>query len=446
MSISLLLTIAVIGILLLLVLIIKFKVQPFIALLLVSLFVALATDIPVDKIWSIMTAGMGGLLGHVALIIGLGAMLGKLIEHSGGTYSLAQYFTNKLGKKRTIVALSIAAFFLGIPVFFEVGFIVIIPIIYGFAKINNLSPVKFGLPVSGAMLTVHVVLSPHPGPVAAIGNLNADIGLQAMIALIISIIVACLGVYYSKYLNRKEYKIDDEIRNEMMNTKQADNTKSAPHAYTIVALIVTPILLIMVGSMGSYLVDNVVLRNYLSLIGAPGIALLFAIFLACFFIGRQQKWSIKQCSDLMEHSLPSIATIIFVIGGGGIFGKVLIESGIGKSLADALYMIHLPLIPAAFLISLALRASQGSATVAIITTSSLLAESTAGLSQIQIVLITISTCFGGLGLSHVNDAGFWVVTKYLGLSVSDGLKTWTVLTTLLGVTGFICTWLLWFIV
>ncbi|OCG03986.1 GntP family transporter [Gilliamella sp. wkB112] len=446
MSISILLTIAVIGILLLLVLIIKFKVQPFIALLLVSLFVALATGIPANKIWSIITSGMGGLLGHVALIIGLGAMLGKLIEHSGGTYSLAQYFTNKLGKKRTIAALTIAAFILGIPVFFEVGFIVVIPIIYGFAKINNLSPVKFGLPVSGAMLTVHVVLSPHPGPVAAISNLKADMGLQTMIALTIAITVAVVGVYYAKFLNRKDYKIDEEILNEMSNTKHADNLKSAPHAYTIVALIVAPILLIMMGTVSNYLMGDTELSRYLGLIGAPGIALLIAIFLACYFIGRQQKWSIKKCSEIMDHSLPGIATIIFVIGGGGIFGKVLIESGIGKSLADALYIINLPLIPAAFLMSLALRASQGSATVAIITTSSLLAESTAELSQVKIALITISTCFGGLGLSHVNDAGFWVVTKYLGLSVSDGLKTWTVLTTVLGLTGFLLTWLVWYFV
>lgn len=444
MSIGFLLTIALISIIFLLILIIKLKVNPFISLMLASLFVALATGIPVNKIWGIMTSGMGGLLGHVALIIGLGAMLGKLIEKSGGTESLAQYFTNKLGKKRTIAALTIATFILGIPVFFEVGFIIVIPIIYGFAKINNLSPVKFGLPVSGAMLTVHVVLSPHPGPVAAIQNFKADMGLQSIIALVIAILVAIVAVYTSKYLNKTEYPIAQEVIDEMKSIEHESEVKGIPNPGLITALIVTPIALIMIGTFSSYaLGPDSILGNYLGLIGAPGIALLIAIGLTCFFIGRQQKWSISHCSELMEGSLPNLAVMIFVIGGGGIFGKVLLESGVGRSLADALYMINLPLIPAAFIISLALRASQGSATVAIVTTSSLLAEMTIGLSPLQLALVTTATCFGSLGLSHVNDAGFWVVTKYLGLSVSDGLKTWTVLTTILGVTGFLLTWLLW---
>lgn len=177
MSTITLLCIALAGVIMLLLLVIKAKVQPFVALLLVSLLVALAAGIPAGEVGKVMIAGMGGVLGSVTIIIGLGAMLGRMIEHSGGAESLANYFSRKLGDKRTIAALTLAAFFLGIPVFFDVGFIILAPIIYGFAKVAKISPLKFGLPVAGIMLTVHVAVPPHPGPVAAAGLLHADIGL-----------------------------------------------------------------------------------------------------------------------------------------------------------------------------------------------------------------------------------------------------------------------------
>ena len=169
MSTITLLCIALAGVIMLLLLVIKAKVQPFVALLLVSLLVALAAGIPAGEVGKVMIAGMGCVLGSVTIIIGLGAMLGRMIEHSGGAESLANYFSRKLGDKRTIAALTLAAFFLGIPVFFDVGFIILAPIIYGFAKVAKISPLKFGLPVAGIMLTVHVAVPPHPGPVAAAG-------------------------------------------------------------------------------------------------------------------------------------------------------------------------------------------------------------------------------------------------------------------------------------
>jgi len=159
-------------------------------------------------------------------------------------------------------------------------------------------------------------------------------------------------------------------------------------------------------------------------------------------LGLRRGWSKEKLSELLDRAIPSSAGVILVAGAGGAFGKVLVESGVGKALALSLETIHLPLIPAAFILSLALRASQGSATVAILTTSGLLTQAVTGLSDTQLVLVTLSACFGGLGLSHVNDAGFWVVTRYLGLSVADGLRTWTVLTTAMGLTGFALVWML----
>jgi GntP family gluconate:H+ symporter len=456
MSPTMLLIIAILGVVLLLLMVIKAKVQPFVALLVVSLLVALASGIPTGEVMKVMTAGMGGVLGSVTIIIGLGAMLGRMIEHSGGAESLAQRFSKALGPKRTIAALTSAAFVLGIPVFFDVGFIILAPIIYGFAKVAKVSPLKFGLPMAGVMLTVHVALPPHPGPVAAAGLLNADIGWLTIIGLVICIPVGIIGYFAAKYLNRKAYPLSIEVLEQLQlaspepapeDRAPLSDRINPPSAGLITALIVIPIAIIMLGTVSATLLPaGSAIRDALSLIGSPGVALMIALVLAFYFLAIRRGWSLQHTSDVMGGALPTAAVVIMVTGAGGVFGKVLVESGVGKALADVLTTIGLPLIPAAFIISLALRASQGSATVAILTTGGLLSEAVVGLNSMQLVLVTLATCFGGLGLSHVNDSGFWIVTKYLGLSVADGLKTWTVLTTLLGLSGFAFTWLLWLVV
>ncbi|CAI1584509.1 GntP family transporter [Serratia liquefaciens] len=453
MSTSMLLMIAVLGVVLLLLMVIKAKIQPFVALLVVSLLVALASGIPTGEVMKVMTAGMGGVLGSVTIIIGLGAMLGRMIEHSGGAESLAQRFSKALGPKHTVAALTIAAFILGIPVFFDVGFIILAPIIYGFAKVAKVSPLKFGLPMAGVMLTVHVALPPHPGPVAAAGLLNADIGWLTIIGLAICIPVGVIGYFTAKHLNRKTYPLSIEVLEQLQlaapepapeGKAPLSDRINPPGAGLVAALIVIPIAIIMLGTVSATLLEpGSALRDTLSLLGSPAVALMIALLLAFYFLAIRRGWSLQHTSDVMGGALPTAAVVILVTGAGGVFGKVLVESGVGKALADVLTTIGLPLIPAAFIISLALRASQGSATVAILTTGGLLSEAVSGLNQLQLVLVTLATCFGGLGLSHVNDSGFWLVTKYLGLSVADGLKTWTVLTTILGLSGFLFTWLLW---
>ncbi|RJL52972.1 GntP family transporter [Pectobacterium carotovorum] len=451
MATSLLLCIAIAGVLLLLLMVIKFKIQPFVALLVVSLLVALATGIPTEEIMKVMSSGMGGVLGSITMIIGLGAMLGRMIEVSGGAESLAKKFTQTLGKKRVIAALTMAAFILGIPVFFDVGFIILAPIIYGFAKVAKVSPLKFGLPIAGVMLTVHVALPPHPGPVAAASLLKADVGWLTILGLAISIPVGIIGFWVAKYINRRQFALSVDVLEQLQLAKTEEKNevtphKNAPSASLVTALIVIPIAIIMLGTVAATLFPaGHPLRNITTLVGSPAVALLIALALAFYFIAMRRGWSLEKTGNIMGDAMPAAAVVIMVTGAGGVFGKVLVESGVGKALADTLTSIHLPLVPAAFLLSLALRASQGSATVAILTTCGLLSEAVSGLNQMQLVLVTLSACFGGLGLSHVNDSGFWIVTKYLGLSVADGLRTWTVLTTILGLAGFLFTWALWLV-
>ena len=454
MSTITLLCIALAGVIMLLLLVIKAKVQPFVALLLVSLLVALAAGIPAGEVGKVMIAGMGGVLGSVTIIIGLGAMLGRMIEHSGGAESLANYFSRKLGDKRTIAALTLAAFFLGIPVFFDVGFIILAPIIYGFAKVAKISPLKFGLPVAGIMLTVHVAVPPHPGPVAAAGLLHADIGWLTIIGIAISIPVGIVGYFAAKIINKRQYAMSVEVLEQMQlapaseegATKLSDKI-NPPGVALVTSLIVIPIAIIMAGTVSATLMPpSHPLLGTLQLIGSPMVALMIALVLAFWLLALRRGWSLQHTSDIMGSALPTAAVVILVTGAGGVVGKVLGESGVGKALANMLQMIDLPLLPAAFIISLALRASQGSATVAILTTGGLLSEAVMGLNPIQCVLVTLAACFGGLGASHINDSGFWIVTKYLGLSVADGLKTWTVLTTILGFTGFLITWCVWLVI
>lgn len=451
MTTALLLAIATASIVILLLLVIKAKVHPFVALLIVSLLVAIATGIPAEKIMETIISGMGGLLGHITIIIVLGAMLGTIIEASGGAESLAQRFSKALGLKRTVAALTMAAFILGIPVFFEVGFIIVIPLIYGFTKVARVSPLKFGLPMAGVMLTVHVALPTHPGAAAAAAILHTDMGWLMLLGILISVPVGILGYYVARVMNRRQYHLSVEVLEQLQMAKpegaSKKNEPAPPGALTISGLIVVPIVLIVLGTLShSLLAPDSLLGKVMTVIGTPPVALLIALGLAAWLLGIRRGWSKDKLEDLTGRAIPGSASVILVAGAGGAFGKVLVESGVGKALALALETLHLPLIPAAFILSLALRASQGSATVAILTTSGLLTQAVGGIDDVHRVLVTLAICFGGLGLSHVNDAGFWVVTRYLGLSVADGLKTWTVLTTLMGLCGFALTWALWWVI
>ncbi|MDU7360342.1 MAG: GntP family transporter [Propionibacteriaceae bacterium] len=441
MSAASLLGIAIGAIALLLLLVIQVKMSAFVAMLLVSFGTALAAGIPIADVIPTMTEGMGKTLSSVMIVVGLGAMLGRLIEAAGGADALAERFSRVLGPKRVVAAVTAAAFVLGIPVFFDVGFIILAPIVFGFSRMAKINPVRIGLPVAGAMLTVHVALPPHPGPVAATGITGADPGLQLLIGLPITAVTVIVGYFASKRIDPERVTL---LESPATNSVRAHDAGRKPlGAGVVVALILLPIIQIMVGTVGSMtLEEDSFAQRVVSMVGASPLALLTAVLVAYLVVGHQQGWSLDKRGGVLDSALPDVAVIVFVTGAGGVFANVLVTSGIGKAFSDVLIGIHMPIILAGFLISLALRASQGSATVAILTAAGLLAQpiADAGYSNLQMTLVTLAICFGGLGLSHINDSGFWIVTKYMGLSVKDGLKTWTVLSTVFGLTGFLLTW------
>ena len=484
------------GIALLLVLVIRFKVQAFAALLVTALVVGLVAGLPLATIPAegdapeqlgvvpAIIAGMGGTLGSVAILVALGAMIGKIIELSGGAESLAGRFAHLLGPRRVAGALTAAAGVLAIPVFFDVGFIILVPIIYGFCKATGVSPVRYGLPVAGLMLAVHVAVPPHPGVVGGAAVLGADVGWLTVLGLAICVPVGVVAHLLSRRINRADMEMLPATREQFEafgsggtttaavggsttaggTTAVAERTTTggteastgglapgerAPGAGTVLTIVLVPLLLIMLGTVGAtVLPEGSTVRDVAGLVGAPVVALLVALALAAFLLGVRRGWSAERLGEVMESSLPPAAVVILVTGAGGAFARVLTESGVGTSLSDLLTSLGLPLLVAAYLVSLTLRAAQGSATVAIITSGGLVAGAVAeaGLGVAHTALLTLAICFGALGLSHVNDSGFWVVTRYLGMSVADGLRRWTVLTTVLSLVGFGVVALLWAVV
>ncbi|SIS01220.1 GntP family transporter [Microbacterium sp. RURRCA19A] len=448
-----LLGIAAAGIALLLVLIILFKVHAFVALLITSVAVAISAQIPAGDVFTLVANGVGSTMGKVLIIIALGAILGRLIEVSGGVQHLAERFTDRLGPRRVAVALTIVAFVVAIPVFFEVGVIVLVPILYAFSKIAGVKPIVFGLPMFGLMLAVHVAVPPHPGIVAGAGVFGADLGLITAISLPICAVLGILCFFVARLMNRTDYALAARVSEQMaefgqtstvIESRRADGTVMAPPSpLTVVALIALPIVQILVGTMLSLsLPAGSTGRGVATFIGTPAFALLIAVIVAFFVLPVRRRWGLGRTNEVFESSMPPIASILLVVAGGGVFGAVLQASGIGAALSVTLEGLGVPLLGAAFLITLALRAAQGSATVAIVTTASLLSAgvAAAGYSPVQIAAVAVAVGFGSLGLSMVTDAGFWIVTRYLGLTVADGLRTWTVLTTILGLAGFLLTW------
>ncbi|WP_328871445.1 SLC13 family permease [Streptomyces sp. NBC_00287] len=473
MSHTTLLLIAAAGVATLLLLILRAKVQPFVALVVVSIGVALAAGVPAADLVKTIEEGMGGTLGHIATIIALGAMIGRIIELSGGAASFAHSLIDRFGSKRTPLALTVAGFVLGIPVFFEVGLIILMPIAYGVARASRKPLLVYALPMGAAMLTVHAFLPPHPGAVAVTQAIGADQGLVLLLGIPLTAAVVLLGYLLSRRMTRREYPMDPAVHAEVYGEDPAPEstggvapmddghgtavlTKPAPAATgldpaapsfgMVLALIVTPILLILAGTLGqNLLAEGSTLRAVLTVLGAPMVALLIDVALCAYLLGARRGWDRAHIANVMGSALPSVAMVILVAGAGGVFGKVLVASGIGDAIADVLDRTGLPALFLAFLMALTLRAAQGSTTVALITTAGILTPllERADLSTGQLSLVALAMGAGGLAVSHINDAGYWMFTKLAGLDVASGLRTWTVLTTAMGTIGFALTAALW---
>jgi Gnt-I system low-affinity gluconate transporter len=436
MSDQMLILVALAGIFLLLFLVIKTKLHAFVALLLVSLIVGIAAGMDLDEVVASIQSGMGGTLGFVAVVVGLGAMFGRMLEVSGGAERLAQTMIKKFGEDKAQWGLGITGFLVAIPVFFDVGFIILVPIVYGLAKKTGKSLLYYGIPLLAGLAVTHSFIPPTPGPIAVADLIGADLGwviLFGFLAGIPSMIIA--GPLFAKYISKKIHVVVPEY----MNAEEKEYDKDLPSFALVASLIFIPLVLILLNTVSGVLLDEGnTIRSILTFLGHPFVALTIATLMTFTFLGTKRGYSRQDVADIATKSLEPAGIIILVTGAGGVFKQVLIDSGVGQVLGDMMAGSPLPPLVLAFLIATVVRVAQGSATVSMVTAAGLMSPliGTLGLEGPILGLMVIAIAAGATVFSHVNDSGFWLVNRYFGLDVKDTLKTWTVMETLIGFVGF----------
>lgn len=472
-----LLLIALVAVLVLLFLIIKVKLHAFIALILVSLLTAIATRVDIPEIVPTLITGLGTTLGSVALLVGLGAMLGRLLEISGGAQVLADSLIRRFGEDRAPFALGIASLLFGFPIFFDAGLVVFLPIIFTVARRLGGNLLTYGLPAAGAFAVMHAFVPPHPGPVAAAELIGADVGLVLVYGLVIGLPTWYVGGYLigSRLARRQHVDIPPAVddlgtaapagqaealhdavehggtgadatapQSALATQETPEVHAKAPSFGTVLLVLLLPLVLIFIntglntlGSAG--VVDREATWVQAGMVlGATPIALLISVIVAMWVLGWRRGDSPARVETIVNDALAPVCAIILITGAGGMFGGVLRASGIGDALGSSLSATGMPVIIAAFIIALALRVAQGSATVALTTTAALMAptiEATSGLSSADLALIVVAIAGGATMVSHVNDSGFWLISRFFGMDEKTTLKTWTVLDTVLGGIG-----------
>jgi len=450
-----LLLLCLVAIALLLFLIIKIKLEPFISLLATGLFLALAAGLNVRQIVgtalkssdSVLEKGFGGILGHIAVIIGLGTVLGALLERSGGADVLSRRLLKLFGPKGTPVAMGLVGLIFGIPVFFDIGIFVLAPLVYVAAKRGGKSLVLYALPVLAGLSMTHAFLPPHPGPTAVAGLLHVDMGWLIIIGLACGLpAFAVAGILWPLYIAPR---VPVTVPDEFVVAETSGEERPEPSLGLVLAVILLPLVLILGATFGTLILDpHRDLLSVLTFLGNPAVALLLAVLLAYYLLGVRRGMTNAEFSELSSNSLKPVGMILLVVGAGAFFGAVISATGVGAALAKSLSSAGLPVLLLAYVISCGLRIAQGSATVAIVTTGGIVGPllTTEGYSQAHLALIAAAICAGSIILSHVNDGGFWIVAKYFNMTVKETLLTWSVLETVLSLVGFGMSALLWAII
>jgi gluconate:H+ symporter, GntP family len=429
------------GILALLVLIMFFKLNTFVSLIIVSFGVALALGMPLEEIVKTIEAGLGGTLGHLALIFGLGAMLGKLIADSGGAQRIAMTLVNKFGEKNIQWAVVAASFIIGVALFFEVGLVLLIPIVFAISRELKVSILYLGIPMVAALSVTHGFLPPHPGPTVIAGEYGADLGQVLLYGFIIAIPTVILaGPVFTKLAKKLVPASFTKTGNiaslgEQKSFKLEDTPGFGISVFTallpVILMSIATIITLLQKTMGFE--DNGLLAA-IRFIGDAGTSMLLSLLFAVYSMGLARKIPIKNVMESCTTAITHIGMMLLIIGGGGAFKQVLINGGVGDYVAELFKGTSLSPILLAWIIAAILRISLGSATVAALTTAGLVIPML-GQTDVNLALVVLATGAGSLIASHVNDAGFWMFKEYFGLSMKETFATWTLLETIISVAG-----------
>jgi GntP family gluconate:H+ symporter len=430
-----LLVTALASIVILIVLISVVKLHPFVSLVVVSLGLGLVVGLRPVKLVATFEAGVGYTLGHIAVVVALGTILGKMMAESGGADVIARTMVDVAGKRGVPWAMLLVGIVTGLPVFFEVGFVLMIPIAFTVARRTGSSIVVVALPLLAGLSVVHAMVPPHPAAMAAVVLYHANIGKTLGYALLIGIPAAVLAGPLYAMLIAPHIHVPEENEVAAQFLEREAGAKTPGFALTV-GTILLPVALMLAGGWADALArPGSVANEVVKFVGGPDIALLIGVLVGFVTFGVMQGISRERILQMATESLPATAGALLLIGAGGGFGKVLQASGVGAAILEMANHVHLPLLVLAWVIAALLRVSVGSSTVAMATTAGILAPVALHTPGVSPELLVIATGAGSIVLSHVNDGGFWLVKSYLNLSVTDTLKSWTVCETILSVMG-----------
>ncbi|UCN16780.1 gluconate:H+ symporter [Limosilactobacillus reuteri] len=433
------LLIVLIGVIILIFMIVKLKMNTFVGLVITSFIVGLLLGLPLTKIAQTIETGIGGQLGHLAIIFGFGSMLGKLVSDAGGGYRIATTLINKFGRRWIQVAVILASFIIGLALFFEVGLVVVLPIIFIIARELDMPLMYLGIPMAATLNVTHAFLPPYPAPTAITDILGANLGhvlLLGILAAIPTIIIA--GPVYNWVLQKvypRVYRknIDISVLGEYKEFKLEKTPKFGISVLTAMM----PVILIAVATICSFIFPkNNPVNEFIQFIGAPDLAMLLSLIFAIFTMGLQRNQKMEDISTSLADSIKQISVMLLIIGGGA-FKQVLVDGGISKYISGLFAQTSISPILAAWLITALLRMSLGSSTVAAMTAAGLVVPMAHqfGGNSIMATLMVLAIGAGSVFCGHVNDTGFWMIKEYFGLSLKETLLSWTTLTSVLALAG-----------
>jgi GntP family gluconate:H+ symporter len=440
-----LLLLALLAVSALIVLIARFKLHPFVALISVSLVLAVAAGMSAAAAVKAFQDGVGSTLGFIAVVVGLGTMLGKMMAESGAAARIATTLIALFGQQRVHWAIMFVAFIVGIPVFFQVGFVLLIPLVFTIARRTGMSLIKIGLPLVAGLSVVHGMLPPHPAAMLAVTAYNADVGRTILYGLLVGLPTASLaGPVFATWIAPR---IVLPAENPMARQLEGESATEMPRFGISVFTVLIPVILMLLASAADVALDPASsMRSALHFFGNPIVALLLALLLSFWSLGRPRHFTRGDLMKFCNDCLGPTATILLVIGAGGGFNQVLVQSGVGGAIAHmAIGSRASPLI-LAWSVAALIRVATGSATVAMTTAAGIVAPIAIAVPGTNAELLVLATGAGSLMLSHVNDAGFWLIKEFFNMTVPQTLKTWTVAETIIGVAGLVFTMLLNFLI
>ena len=427
---------AAVGIIVLLVLIIKFKLHPVLSMMISAIIIGAGAGMPLTMISDTVEKGVGKTLQGIALLVGLGSMFGGILEVSGGAQCVAQTLINKFGEKKSGIALGITGLVVGTTVFFEASVVILIPLAFGLSKKTKKSTLYYVIPLLAGLATGFAFIPPSAGSVLVANMLNVDLGVMIAVGVpvgILSLIFA--GILWSKFIGSK---IDAGLPSNIQEVREAEEG-NLPKFSTVLCIILVPLVLILCNTVSTYIPGIDPVRPVLEFLGTPFVALIIAVLCAMYFLGKKQGYDGEQLKKILDRSLRPTGQILLVITGGGIIRWVLQDCGMGNIIGPALEKSGLPLVLVAFLIAALIRASVGAAVVAMTMAAGIMAAMprVAGLSPLYLAAMVCAINGGATAFSHVNDSGFWLVSSLLEIDEKTTLKSWTMMETIIGITGLV---------